>query len=102
MHLVHASLARKQKGRADPADATELLDVLWAHATEGDHLEHARGMAHPDRVDLLLFLRQTAADNPEYQAADLLCRCHRASPALQVKYQPPKPLAYQSRNGDTP
>jgi len=104
MHLVHASLARRHKGRGDPGDATELLDVLWAHATETDHLEHVRGMAHADRVDLLLFFRQTPADKPDHQAADLLRRCHRASPLLQAKYQPPKPLArpHQPCNGDTP
>jgi hypothetical protein len=104
MHLVHASLTRRQKGRGDPEDASELLDVLWAHATETDHLEHARGMAHPDRVDLLLFFRQTPAAEPELQAADLLCRCHRASPFLQAKYQAPNPLAspHQPRIGDTP
>ncbi len=92
MHLVHASLTRRQQGRGDPEDATELLDVLWAHATETDHLEHVRGMAHPDRVDLLLFFRQTPAAKPDRQAADLLYRCHRASPYLQAKYQAPQPL----------
>lgn len=104
MHLVHASLARKHTGRGDPQDATELLDILWAHATEADHLEHARGMAHPDRVDVLLFFRQTHADQPDHQAADLLCRCHQASPLLQAKYQPPEPLAphHQPCIGDTP
>ncbi|MEY9966638.1 hypothetical protein ABIA33_004703 [Streptacidiphilus sp. MAP12-16] len=91
MHLVLACLIRRQPGRTHPQEAAEVVDILWAHATAADHLEHARAHAHPSRVDLLLFLRETADQDPQHQAATLLARCHRASPLLRERYRPPAP-----------
>lgn len=92
MHLVHASLKRRHPGQPDQQEAARVLDSLWAHATGPDRLEHARAHSHPDRTDLLLFLRQLPdgeAEEPIRQAAALLTRCHRCAPHLNATYLPP-------------
>ncbi|WP_377267765.1 hypothetical protein [Peterkaempfera sp. SMS 1(5)a] len=91
MHLVHASLVRRRPERPDPREAARVLDALWAHAIDHDRLEHARAHVHPDRTDLLLFLRQVPDEEPWHLAADLLTRCHRRAPHLAATYLPPGP-----------
>ncbi len=112
MDIVYTSLSRSQKAAtADrPAEGSEVVDVLWAHAVPDDRLEHASGRAEPDRIDLLLFLRtpDTAdrdPEDPQRRAAALLHRCHLASPLLQHRYLPPPPApapseAQRTRPGD--
>ncbi len=96
MDIVYASLDRRPAaGQAPEGEVAEVIDVLWAHATPEDRLEHAGGHAEPDRIDLMLFLR--TSDNPddggaERRAAALLHRSHLGSPLLRHRYLPPLPV----------
>jgi hypothetical protein len=81
-------------GTTGARDAAEIADILWAHATEADRLEHVAGVSHRDHVDLLLFLRQNAhdpSDLGDVLATALLARCHAASPLLGAAFHPPAP-----------
>lgn len=94
--MVRLSLLCTRPRQAAAGDAATVTDILWAHATEADRLDHVRGRAHRDRVDLMLFLRQesdddSAAHDPQARAAALLDRSYRASPLLRTGYQAPYP-----------
>jgi pyrimidine operon attenuation protein/uracil phosphoribosyltransferase len=90
VHLVHATLTRRDQGPADPADVARILDILWAHATPRDALEHVRGRAGPNRIDLIIFIREgPVCADPLQQAVALLRRCHAASSHLSAAYDVP-------------
>jgi hypothetical protein len=95
MDMVYASLNRRTRVAADPtSEVSEVLGVLWAHATAEDGLEHASGRAEKDRVDLLMYLLTLDPTAPgfrsvTYRANSLLHRCHAASPLMQQRYLPP-------------
>ncbi|MFG3096021.1 hypothetical protein [Streptomyces sp. NPDC048202] len=96
MDIVYASLSRRSAAGLPPSgEATEVLGVLWAHATPGDGLEHISCRTEADRVDLLLYLLTHPSDTSEvrsspHQVEDLLNRSHRASPLLRRRYLPPR------------
>jgi hypothetical protein len=92
LDIVYASFERDPTAPpAGPGEASEVLDVLWAHAHAEDLLEHARARPGPHRLDLLLFLRPRSAPGPVHRAAALLRRSHGASPLLQRRYLRPTP-----------
>jgi hypothetical protein len=92
LDIVYASFERDPAAPpAEPGEACEVLDVLWAHARPEDQLEHASARPGPYRLDLLLFLRPCSAPGPVHRAAALLRRCHGASPLLQRRYLQPTP-----------
>ena len=99
MDIIHASLERRPTAAPPPADeVAEVVDALWAHAVTEDGLEFAGGKARLERLDLLLFLLPPSPDNPAdgasvLRVAQLLIRCHRASPAVRHRYLPPAPPA---------
>jgi hypothetical protein len=93
VHLVIVSLRRTETSPPGDRDAAEVTDIVWAHATAADRLEHVRGHAHVDRVELLLFLRQDPQDVPDHArrlAVTLLGRCHAASAHLRARYHVPE------------
>ncbi|MHA6761545.1 hypothetical protein [Streptacidiphilus sp. PAMC 29251] len=95
MDIIYTSLERRDPAAPDPVnEVAEVLDALWAHATAEDGLEYAGGNAGPGRLDLLLFLLTPPPDRPPataaiHRAAQLLNRCHRASPMVRHRYLPP-------------
>lgn len=98
MDIVYASFERDPTAPASgPGEASEVLDVLWAHAHPEDRLEHARARPGPHRLDLLLFLRSCsaprAAPGPVHRAAALLRRSYSASPLLRQRYLRPTPAS---------
>ncbi|GAA4983940.1 hypothetical protein [Kitasatospora paranensis] len=98
MDIVYASLRRRHHLPARAGEAAEVTGALWAHATPDDGLEHATAVVEPDRVDLLLYLLTRTPPTPAaptavQRAADLLTRCHQASPHLRRSYLPPTPPA---------
>ncbi|MFD8754658.1 hypothetical protein ACFV0O_27280 [Kitasatospora sp. NPDC059577] len=93
MDLVYTSLHRRPgTPRAPATEAVETLDILWAHTTPEDGLEHASARTEPGRLDLLLFLlppESPGAPDATDRAAALVARSYRNSPALTLRYLPP-------------
>ncbi|MFJ3793123.1 hypothetical protein [Kitasatospora sp. NPDC090091] len=95
MDLVYTSLHhRPGAARAPATEAAEALDILWAHTTPEDGLEHAGARTEPGRLDLLLFLLPPGGPgSPDAtgRAAALVARSYRNSPVLKLRYLPPAP-----------
>ncbi|MFJ8434909.1 hypothetical protein ACIQ9P_26775 [Kitasatospora sp. NPDC094019] len=93
MDIVYLSLDRRPGITPDLAtEAAEALDILWAHTTPGDGLEHASARTEPGRLDLLLFLLppdRPGAEDTMRRAAALVARGYRNSPVLKRRYLPP-------------
>ncbi|MFB7673618.1 hypothetical protein ACFC26_19640 [Kitasatospora purpeofusca] len=95
MDIVYLSLDHRPGSVPDPlTEAAEALDILWAHTTPEDGLEHASARTDPSRLDLLLFLLPPDGPGAEAttgRAAALLARSYRNSPVLKLRYLPPAP-----------
>ncbi|HJD80910.1 hypothetical protein [Kitasatospora aureofaciens] len=63
------------------ADAQLVHDVLWAHATPADRLEHVRARAEAGGIDLTLFLGRAVGgqEQAKAQSEDLLRRARHAT-----------------------
>ncbi|QMU72010.1 hypothetical protein [Streptacidiphilus sp. P02-A3a] len=86
--MVHISLVCRNPGGADIPSKGQILDILWAHATQADQLEHVSAHSCSDRVHLLFFFRERLLASPEEQAFELLRRCYAASPLLASGFLP--------------
>ncbi|MFC9329511.1 hypothetical protein [Kitasatospora sp. NPDC057015] len=97
LDIVYLSLTRRPGTPAHPAEAADVVDILWAHARPGDDLEHVSANAGPGRLDLLLYLRtRETAPGPRshlHRAGRLLARCHQASVLMRERYLPAGPPA---------
>jgi len=93
--LVYTSLHHRSGApRAPATEAAETLDILWAHTTPEDGLEHACARTEPGRLDLLLFLlppESPGAPDATDRAAALVAHSYRNSPVLKLRYLPPGP-----------
>lgn len=81
MHLVKLDI---QRGMPGPSPVTPALvgDVIWAHVTPGDALEHLRIRADGARMVIVLFIRAAAAEDA-LTAADALVARALTAPALR-------------------
>jgi hypothetical protein len=63
-------------------DSAMVHDVLWAFATAGTGLEHARVSIHADRLDIAVFCMGRTAGEARSAAVALCERACRDSPSL--------------------
>ena len=102
MLLIRAVLTCKTAGRCDERDAAQVVDALWAHARQGDGLEHVRGRLNNGQIAILLFLRESDMRDPERRATELIERTFRRSTFVQAAFERPASCADLPRLSDGP
>jgi hypothetical protein len=61
--MIQVTLRNSRVPQPNDADAELIEDILWAHLRVNSAIEHVRGRAGPDGVDLSLFLRGDGASD---------------------------------------
>ncbi|MEU7555513.1 hypothetical protein AB0B01_24775 [Streptomyces sp. NPDC044571] len=74
MRVIQASLHRTLPGPAPQGAAPLIHDLLWAHATLADGLEHIRPRPTEHGLDLYLFVRAHCDASAMEQMRTLLTR----------------------------
>jgi hypothetical protein len=63
-----------------------LIDALWAHAKPEDAVEHIRGRHVEGHVEVIMFLRETTAWDPEESALRLIVRTYSSSACIRTTF----------------
>ncbi|MGW0207540.1 hypothetical protein ACWDZ8_17605 [Streptomyces sp. NPDC003233] len=88
---MHAAMWVRAGVHAGPAEASRLVDALWAHADPLEGLEHVHGRAEERHVDLIFFFRQSDyGQGVTQRAISMLSRCHEASELIAAIYERPR------------
>ncbi|MEU6864048.1 hypothetical protein ABZ924_12335 [Streptomyces sp. NPDC046876] len=74
MRVIQAALTRTPAGPAPEAAAQVVHDLLWAHATHADGLEHIKPRPAAHGLDLFLFVRAHCDGSALAQMRTLLDR----------------------------
>ncbi|MYS87993.1 hypothetical protein [Embleya scabrispora] len=72
--MIRASLCRTVSGRAPLGQSRLIHDLLWAHATPAEGLEHIRPRPTENGLDLFLFVRAHCNASALEQMRTLLTR----------------------------
>ncbi|MFG2816495.1 hypothetical protein [Streptomyces sp. NPDC048410] len=77
MRVVLADLIADARHPADSDCVSLVHDLLWAHASVTDGLEHVRVRSADHGMDVFLFMRAPSDADALSQAQRLLCRARR-------------------------
>lgn len=89
MYVVSVWLTRRNSAIQYRQEAAILLDLLWAHATEGDRIEHIRIRAGPERVAVVLFLGAGSEQESRAAVTRLLATAYESSKLFSENYVDP-------------